>query len=124
MEALRKINISRKVATCPRCGALSRRYSVRRRKLRELGISKPLLLEVTFSRHYCEECDRYFSVPMDHLALPRARFTNRVRRTAVNLVIKDALTLAEATDTMRTKHYVHVPPTTLWGWVIAELTLA
>jgi hypothetical protein len=59
---------------------------------------------------------------MDHLALPSGRFTNRVRKTAVELVIKQALTLEKAAQRMRLKYYVHIPPTTLHDWVVAELT--
>jgi hypothetical protein len=118
----RKINLSRKVAHCPRCNELSKRHSMGRRRLREVGISGPTVLEVTYSKHYCENCRKHFSLPMNHLALPSGRFTNRVRKTAVELVIKQALTLEKATQRMRLKYYVHVPPTTLHDWVVAELT--
>ncbi len=120
----RKINMSRKVANCPRCNTPSKRHSIGRRRLREVGISGPTILEVTYSKHYCESCRKHFSLSMDHLALPSGRFTNRVRRTAVDLVIKQAMTLEKATQRMRQKYYVHVPPTTLHDWVVAELTLA
>ena len=120
----RKINMSRKVSQCPRCGGVSKRHSIGRRRLREVGISGPTILEVTYSKHYCETCRKHFSLPMDHLALPSGRFTNRVRRTAIDLVIKQALTLEKATQRMRQKYYVHVPPTTLHDWVVAELTTA
>jgi transposase len=120
----RKINMSRKTSPCPKCGEMSKRHSIGRRRLREVGISGPTVLEVTYSKHYCEKCRKHFSLPMDHLAQPSGRFTNRVRRTAVDLVIKQALTLEKATQRMRQKYYVHVPPTTLHDWVVAELTLA
>ena len=120
----RKINLSRKAAPCPRCNQISKRHSLGRRRLREVGISGPTILEVSYSKHYCEKCHKHFSLPMDHLALPSGRFTNRVRRTAVELVIKQALTLEKATQRMRLKYYVHVPPTTLHDWVVAELTTA
>lgn len=41
----RKINMSRKVAHCPRCGELSKRHSIGRRRLREVGISGPTMLD-------------------------------------------------------------------------------
>jgi transposase len=103
---------------------MSKRHSIGHRRLREVGISGPTVLEVTYSKHYCETCRKHFSLPMSHLAQPSGRFTNRVRRTAVDLVIKQAMTLEKATQRMRQKYYVHVPPTTLHDWVVAELTLA
>jgi len=57
---------------------------------------------------------------MDHLAQPSGRFTNRVRRTAVDLVINQSMTLEKATQRMRQKYHVHVPPTTLHDWVVVE----
>lgn len=118
---IRKINLSRKTAPCPHCGTISKRHSIGQRKLREVGISAPTLLEVTYSKHYCPTCRKHFSLPMDHLAMPSGRFTNRVRRTAVDLVVKQSMTLEKATQRMRAKYHVHVPPTTLHDWVVAEM---
>jgi transposase len=118
---VRRINLSRKIATCPKCGTASKRHSIGTRRLREVGISGPTVLEVTYSKHYCVTCRKHFSLPMDHLAQPSGRFTNRVRRTAVDLVIKQSLTLEKATQRMRQKYHVHVPPTTLHDWVVAEM---
>ncbi len=118
---IRKINLSRKTAPCPRCSAISKRHSIGHRRLREVGISGPTVLEVTYSKHYCVNCRKHFSLPMDHLAQPSGRFTNRVRRTAVDLVVKQSLTLEKATQRMRQKYHVHVPPTTLHDWVVAEM---
>ncbi len=118
---VRRINLSRKQAVCPRCRRLCKRHSLGTRRLREVGISGPTLLEVTYSKHYCEDCRRHFSLPMDHLAMPSGRFTNRVRRTAIDLVVKQSMTLEKATQRMRQKYHVHVPPTTLHDWVVAEM---
>lgn len=118
---IRRINLSRKIAPCPRCNTASKRHSLGKRKLREVGISAPTLLEVTYSKHYCPTCRRHFSLPMEHLALPSGRFTNRVRRTAVDLVTKQDLTLEKATSRMEQKYHVHVPPTTLHDWVVADM---
>ncbi|MDR0868704.1 MAG: hypothetical protein LBP75_09595 [Planctomycetota bacterium] len=120
---VRKINLSRKTAVCPRCGAVGKRHSIGHRRLREVGISSPTILEVIYSKHFCSTCRRHFSLPMDHLALPSGRFTNRVRRTAVDLVNKQDLTLEKATFQMRQKYHVHVPPTTLHDWVVAEMKI-
>jgi len=60
---------------------------------------------------------------MNHLAPPSGRFTNRVRRTAVDLVIKQSMTLEKAAQRMRSKYYLHVPPTTLHDWVVSEMRI-
>ena len=118
---IRKINLARKTAPCPRCNHMGKRHSLGQRRLREVGINGPTILEVIYSKHYCVHCRRHFSQSMDHLAMPSGRFTNRVRRTAVDLVVKQAMTLEKATQRMRQKYHVHVPPTTLHDWVVAEM---
>lgn len=117
----RRIIMARRSALCPACGAACKRHSNGRRRLREIGVTGPTVVEVTYSKHYCERCRKHFSLPMDHLAPAYGRFTNRVRRTAVELVVSQALTLDKATQRMRQKYFVHVPPTTLHDWVVEAL---
>ncbi len=118
----RHVTISRPVYPCPRCGELSKRHCTGHRSLREIGVDGPVLVEVTYSKHYCEKCRKHFSVPMDHLAVPSGRFTNRVRWTAVDLVTRNALTLEAAARRMWQRHFVRVPATTIHDWVVAALT--
>ena len=114
----RRIILSRKTAPCPKCGTPSRRHSEGHRLIREMGELAPIVLEVIYSKHYCRTCRKHFSTPMGHLAPANARFTNRVRRTAVGLVLRDALTLDKAARRMAERHFVHVPPTTLHDWIV------
>jgi len=118
---VRRINLSRKTAPCPKCSTISKRHSIGRRRLREIGISAPTILEVIYSKHYCVNCRKHFSLPMDHLAQPSGRFTNRVRRTAINMVIRESMTLAKVSQKMRQKYHVYVPATTLCDWLAAEM---
>ena len=116
----KQINLSRKESVCPKCRTVSKRHSEGRRRLREVGVSYPVVLEVTYSKHYCPKCRKHFSQPMEHIALPSGRFTNRVRRTALDLVLRRSMTLEKATHRMSQMYHVHVPPTTLHDWVVAE----
>lgn len=118
---IRRINLSRKIAPCPRCNALGKRHSLGRRRLHEVGVDEPTVLEVTYSKHYCSDCKRYFSLPMDKLAIPSALFTNRVRRISVGLVVTQKLTLEKAILEMQRRHHVHVPSATLHDWVTLEM---
>ena len=118
---VRRINLSRKVAPCPRCTYMSKRHTLGKRRLREIGVDVPTLLEVTYSKHYCDRCKRHFSLSMSHLALPHNRFTNRVRRTAVSLVKKQMMTLEKASEIMRQKYHVRIPSTTLHDWTVLEM---
>lgn len=118
---VRKINLSRKVALCPKCGLEGKRHSNGTRRLREVGISGPTVLEVTYSKHYCVNCRKHFSQSMDNLAPPSSRFTNRVRNTAINFVLRQSMTLEDVKTRMWDKYCVHVPPTTLHDWVAAKI---
>lgn len=122
MVQINRVNISVKSAKCPYCGAPAKRHSIGRRRLTDIGISGPRAMEVTYSKHFCEKCRKHFSQSMDHLAHPAGKFTNRVRHTAINLVLSQALTLEKATQRMREKYHVSVSPAKLHDWVIEELT--
>lgn len=115
---IRRINLSRKTCPCPRCDTISNRHSVSDRILKEVGMSGPTVLKIIFSKHYCSNCRKYFSLPMNHLASPGARCTNRVVRTAVKYVVEDALTLEKASRKMKEKFFVDIPVTTLHDWVV------
>ena len=119
----RRMNLSRQSAPCPKCKTVSKRHSTGKRTLREIGAFGHTLLEITYSKHFCMTCREHFSLPMDHLAQPAGRFTNRVRQTAVALVVKEGLTLKNASHRMRRIYHVHVPVTTLHDWVVDEQTI-
>ena len=118
---IRAINLSRKIVECPRCNTDSKRHSLGHRWLRDIGLSAPVILEVTYSKHYCPKCERHFNLPMEHLAQPGSNFTNRVHRTAIDLVAKQDYTLEKATEFMERKYQVHVPATTIHDWVAVEV---
>lgn len=88
--------------------------------MRELGITSPTVLRILYSKYHCPRCERYFSHPMEYLAPSGSRFTHRVRRCAMDLVMQDKFTLAEAARVMWMRHFVLVPPTTLSDWLVGE----
>lgn len=119
---IRRINLLRKTATCPTCKTDSKRHSVGKRRLRELGISSPMIIEVIYSKHFCPQCRKHFNLSMDHIAQPNGRFTNRVRRTAVDLVVNKSFTLKKASEYMRQTYCIQIPYTTIHDWVVAKMT--
>lgn len=118
----RRIMASTKFDNCPRCGQLSKRHSVGRRKLREIGIRGPTVLLVTYSKHYCEHCRKHFSKDLSYLAPPSGRFTHRVRKTAVELYKRGKnMTFEKVSIAMRARYYVYCPPTSIHEWWVEEL---
>jgi transposase len=103
---------------CPTCGRSSARRSSGVRQLRDLGINRPVVLEVRYSKHFCRHCRTYFNCPMPDLAEPGSLYTCRVQETAVAKVLVDLLPLEQVQQQMFREFYVHVPPTTLYDWVV------
>jgi hypothetical protein len=118
---IRTINISRKEATHPETGEICRRHSTCRRKLKDIGVSGPSILEVIYSKHYSPSLNKIFTVDMTYIAGKGRRYTNRVRRTAVDFVVKHNLTLEDAVKSMSEKYFVELPLTTIHDWVVEEL---
>jgi len=116
---IRTMRLDRKLATCPKCGGDCKRANLAHRWLRELGLSQPVILEVTYSKHWCPKCERKFDIPMDHLARPGCNFTNRVVNTALDLIDKGK-SIDEAADVLEKRYLVHVPKTTINDWVAVE----
>jgi len=117
MTTTRRIDISRKNARCPVCGAVCFRHSNGVRTIRDLGVSGAVVIRLRYSKHYCEACRRNFSVSAGHIAPRGSRFSYRVRRTAISLVSGDGMTLEQASRRMRQRHFVNVPLTTIHDWV-------
>jgi hypothetical protein len=107
---------------CPRCGHKAPRYALDARRLFDLGdlpAGCPVELHVTFSRHRCRICRCCFAAELSPLALPKCRYTRRVQRLAVRLVVEDALPYRSASWHLWRDHKVFVPYATIQNWVEA-----
>lgn len=114
----RRITISHKTALCSKCGAVSKRHSTGNRRIHEIGHDRPVVLDVTYSKHECRICRKHFSIDMSHIAPPRGQFTHRVVRTAVALA-NAGMTMAKVSHVMQWKYHVRVPQTTIHDWMAA-----
>jgi transposase len=103
---------------CPTCGISSPKRSTGTRQLRELGVGRPVVLEVHYSKHRCPQCRQYFNAPMDDLAEAGGLYTRRVQSAALAKVLVDGLPLETVQEQMVREFYVHVPPPTLHRWVV------
>ena len=79
----------------------------------------PVDIEVSYSKHRCEECGIYFNAAMSDLAVAGSRYTCRVVNTAVRLVSDDGLPYREASWHLWRDHRVFVPFATIQNWVEA-----
>ena len=91
--------------------------------MHDLGVGRPRILEITYSKHYCVNCRKHFSVRMDHLAQNGARYTHKVHRIAVDYVINQSMTLRKVALKMKEKHHVNVSESIVHKWVVADMKI-
>lgn len=123
-QVIREVTVSQVQAACPRCGRVGKRHSLSIRHLREIGISAPTIVRLTYSKHFCASCQKYFALPLPHIAVPSSRYTNRVRRVAVDLITARRLSYEDAAALLRERYRVQVPCSTLHDWVALDLSRA
>ena len=94
------------------------------RQLHDLGdpmLGSPRRLHVRLSQHRCPlpSCKTYFAADTSDLAASRSRYTHRVVRLAVRLVVEDGLPYRPASWHLWRDHRVFVPFATIQNWVEA-----
>lgn len=107
---------------CPCCGRGCYRDTLGHRVLHDLGCplqDRPRDLHVSYSKHRCEDCGRYFSAGLLDLAPPGSHYTQRVISLAVRLVVEDGLPYRAASWHLWRDHRVFVPFATIQNWVEA-----
>lgn len=107
---------------CPRCGHSAYRDRVFTRRLHDLGDLRsghPHELLVTYSQHYCTQCQKYFNVDTTDLAPPGSHYTHLVIDLAVRSVVEDGLPYRPASWRMWRDYRVFVPWATIQNWVEA-----
>jgi len=126
VEDLPRPRIERRSRNYParrcRCGHRAGRYAVSSRTLHDLGEPRsghPVDLAVTYSKHRCTHCGRFFSSDLSDLASPKCHYTRRVQRLAVRLVAEDGLPYQAASWHLWRDHRVFVPYATIQNWVEA-----
>ena len=111
-----------KQTPCPRCNHLSARHTSGQRMLHDLGdlyTGHPVDLLVTYSSHYCAQCQKYFNVDLSDVAPPGSHYTHRVMEMAVRLVVEDSVPYRPASWHLWRDHRVFVPFATIQNWVEA-----
>lgn len=104
-----------KEIACPVCKKASRRHSIRTRKVNDLGEGEPLVHQFRFSVHYCEHCEKHFSMTTEPLAKHNSLYTERVKATALELT-DEGFSREQVARIMAQNFYVKIPRATLQDW--------
>jgi hypothetical protein len=109
---------------CRKCGHRAHRVHVVHRRLTDLGdpvAKRPRETHLTFSRHRCSHCGKYFNAEITDLAAPNCRYTRRVVVFALELTEQqDRLSYRRASEFLRRDCYVAVPWETIRNWATAH----
>lgn len=93
-------------ALCPRCGADCPRHSIDSRRVRDVGGQ---VMVVEYSKHYCSDCRRHFSVNDPDLVPKHGRYSMAIRREAIRLFTAGK-TIAAVSERLQ------VPLATIHDW--------
>ena len=107
---------------CPACGQPARREHVYQRQLHDLGdlvSGRPVELQISYSQHHCQKCNRYFMTDLSDVAPPGSHYTHRVIDLAVRVVVEDGQAYRNASWQLWRDHRVFVPFATIQNWVEA-----
>lgn len=107
---------------CPHCRRSCCREGIGQRTLHDLGClvaDRPRLLRVSYSRHFCTSCRRWFGADLSDLASRGSHYTRRVVCLAVRLVVEDGLPYRIASWHLWRDHRVFVPFATIQNWAEA-----
>ncbi len=101
---------------CPKCYTESPRRSKGKRELNDLGLEVPVVIEVTYSKHYCPICEEYFNAPIP-IADPGSHFTVRVKEKVMGSIVQDGMPIERVSERMFRDFNVCVSPATIWSWI-------
>ena len=115
---MKTIKINRVLAQtpCPICGEFSKKHSTAIRTLKHLSYEQKTIFKVTYSRHFCNNCMKHFTINMWDLAAPKSHYTNSVFYRARQLRKAGNLTFEKVSSILLDKYHVDVPVSTICDW--------
>jgi len=107
---------------CPNCDRPTPKRCLTHRYIYDYGDEqrcRPIQIHLQFSRHYCSKCKKHFAPDAGDIAPRKSRYTHRVIRHAIRLVVEDQLSYRVASWNLWRDHLVFVPHATIQNWVEA-----
>jgi hypothetical protein len=99
--------------SCPACHAECKRHSVYLRKLRDIGVDGPTILEVRVGNYWCATCRKFFK-PEVTFAPKGKRYTARAIRKATVAIQEDKTTFTGLPN--RLARDFSIAPSKSRGW--------
>jgi lambda repressor-like predicted transcriptional regulator/transposase-like protein len=112
---VREVKYVLALTPCDRCQQPASFYSTAERTAIDLNLEHPVLLSVTVSVHYCEECDHYFRAQPPFLQRG-AIYANRVLDKAVQSVYEDSMAMRQVPTRMARDFWVRPSEGSIRRW--------
>lgn len=112
---IREVNFTLPVASCDRCQRPASQFITAQRTAIDLDLEHPVLLHITVSVHYCDECHHYFRVQPPFLQRG-AIYTNRMIDRAIQSVYEDGMAMRRVTVRMARDFWVRPSEGTIRRW--------
>lgn len=103
------------VRECPACGAECKRHSVYTRRVRDISLGGPVVLEVRVGNYRCKACNRFFKPDLPFAGKGK-RYTDRAVRKATVAVQEDKATYTGLPHRLDRDFAVRPSKSTGWKW--------
>lgn len=115
--AIKILDADFRTHACPRCGTESpRRYGAVRHAI-DIGLDRPILLQIKVGVYRCPRCRKkpYFRTPLAFIE-PGHTYVNRCREKLVASVVLDQMPISRAVKRMARDFNIDIVPSTGWQW--------
>ena len=103
---------------CPRCGTDCPRHSVAVRHAMDIGLDRPVLLQIKVGVYRCPRCrkHRFFRTPLDFLG-PYDFYVQRCRQKLTESIREDQMPIGLAARRMDRDFNIGIAISTAWEWL-------
>jgi hypothetical protein len=107
------------IASCPHCETPCCRRREFQRQVWDLTDPPrlgPRLLKVSYSQHFCRECESYFTASVSDLGLTKCQYTNRVIMLVLSYMKTQQLSYRDTSLAVCRRHGLCIPFATIRNW--------
>jgi hypothetical protein len=100
---------------CPTCGAECKRHSIYVRRIKDIGLDGPIVLEIPVGNYRCLDCCKFFK-PEVPFASKNKQYTTRAIRKATVAVQQDKTTYTALPNRLERDFAIRPAKSTAWLW--------
>ena len=114
---IRRLSRNYPVISCPKCNYLAARHSIGKRNVRDISLKCPTVYVITYSKHFCDKCYKFFNAPMDDISPPSSGYTQRTRKLVLTRMLEDKLNINTVKKQLLRDLHVDISAATIYRWM-------